>query len=109
MEEYTDVVQAARDQARTAKALIESNVFRNIKDNKKSFYRYVSNKRKTRENVGLLKKETGELVTQDMEKTEILSAFSSQSLPVSAPDKPPKWQKAKARVGRMKKCPGGDQ
>lgn len=28
-----------RDQVRTAKALIRSNVFRNIKDNKKSFYR----------------------------------------------------------------------
>lgn len=59
--------------------------------------------------MGLLKKETGELVTQDMEKTEICKTFLSQFLPVSAPDTPPKLQKAKAWIGRMKKCPGGDQ
>ncbi|GAB0181828.1 mitochondrial enolase superfamily member 1 [Grus japonensis] len=46
-----------------------------IKGNKKSFYRYVSSKRKTRENVGPLQKENGELVTQDMEKAEVLNDF----------------------------------
>ncbi|GAB0178545.1 mitochondrial enolase superfamily member 1 [Grus japonensis] len=45
------------------------------KGNKKSFYRYVSDKWKTRENVGPLQKETGDLVTQDMEKTEVLNDF----------------------------------
>ncbi|KAK4819916.1 hypothetical protein QYF61_014651 [Mycteria americana] len=58
------IVQAARDQVRKANALIVLNVARDIKGNKKSFYRYIGDKRKTRENVGPLWKETGDLVTQ---------------------------------------------
>ncbi|GAB0200492.1 mitochondrial enolase superfamily member 1 [Grus japonensis] len=42
---------------------------------KGSFYRYVSEKRRTRENVGPLWNETGDLVTQDMEKAEVLNDF----------------------------------
>ncbi|KAK4824825.1 hypothetical protein QYF61_019675 [Mycteria americana] len=63
------------DQVRKAKALIELNLARDIKGNTKSFYRYIDEKRKTRENVGLLQKETGELVTWDMEKAEVLNDF----------------------------------
>ncbi|GAB0207839.1 mitochondrial enolase superfamily member 1 [Grus japonensis] len=74
-EEYRETVRAARDQVRKAKALIELNLARDAKDNKKSFYRYVSEKRKTRENVGPLRNETGDLVTQDMEKAEVLNDF----------------------------------
>ena len=66
---------AARDQVRKAKALRELNLARDVKKNKKSFYRYVSDKRKTRENVGPLQKETGDLVTWDMEKAEVLNDF----------------------------------
>ncbi|GAB0208687.1 mitochondrial enolase superfamily member 1 [Grus japonensis] len=72
-EEYREIVQAARDQVRKAKALIELNMARDIKD--ETFYRYVSDKRRTRENVGPLQNETGDLVTQDMEKAEVLSDF----------------------------------
>ncbi|GAB0209103.1 mitochondrial enolase superfamily member 1 [Grus japonensis] len=43
---------------------------RDVKDNKKGFYKYIGDKRKTRENVGLLLNEMGNLVTQDMEKAE---------------------------------------
>ncbi|GAB0178660.1 hypothetical protein GRJ2_000331300 [Grus japonensis] len=68
-------VQAAREQVRKAKALIELNLARDVKGNKKSFYRYVSEKRRTRENVGPLQNETGDLVTQDMEKAEVLNDF----------------------------------
>ncbi|GAB0191906.1 mitochondrial enolase superfamily member 1 [Grus japonensis] len=67
--------RAARDQVRKAKALIELNLARDIKGNKKSFYRYVSDKRKTRENVGPLWNDTGDLATQDMEKAEVLKDF----------------------------------
>ena len=56
LEEYRETVRAARDQVRKAKALTELNLARDIKGNKKSFYRYVSDKRKTRENVGPLRK-----------------------------------------------------
>ncbi|GAB0177134.1 mitochondrial enolase superfamily member 1 [Grus japonensis] len=74
-EEYRETVQAARDQVRKAKALIEISLDRDVKDNKKSFYRYVSDKRRTRENVGPLRNETGDLVAQDMEKAEVLNGF----------------------------------
>ncbi|GAB0203482.1 hypothetical protein GRJ2_002813800 [Grus japonensis] len=74
-EEYRETVQAAREQVRKAKALIEISLARDVKDNKKSFYRYVSDKRRTRENVGPLWNETGDLVTQDMEKAEVLNDF----------------------------------
>ncbi|GAB0208675.1 mitochondrial enolase superfamily member 1 [Grus japonensis] len=74
-EEYRETVRAARDQVRKAKALIEISLARDVKDNKKSFYRYVRDKRRTRENVGPLWNETGDLVTQDMEKAEVLNDF----------------------------------
>ncbi|GAB0207003.1 mitochondrial enolase superfamily member 1 [Grus japonensis] len=74
-EEYRETVQAARDQVRKAKALIEISLARDVKGNKKSLYRYVSDKRRTKENVGPLRNETGNLVTQDMEKAEVLNNF----------------------------------
>ncbi|GAB0199194.1 mitochondrial enolase superfamily member 1 [Grus japonensis] len=74
-EVYRETVRAARDQVRKAKALIEISLARDDKDNKKSFCRYVSDKRKTRENVGPLRNETGDLVTQDMEKAAVLNDF----------------------------------
>ncbi|GAB0205741.1 mitochondrial enolase superfamily member 1 [Grus japonensis] len=74
-EEYRETVRAARDQVRKAKALTEISLARDAKDNKKSFYRYVSEKRRTRENVGPLRNETGDLVTQDTEKAEVLNDF----------------------------------
>ncbi|GAB0176434.1 mitochondrial enolase superfamily member 1 [Grus japonensis] len=81
-EEYRETVRAAREQVRKAKALIEISLARDVKDNKKSFYRYVSDKRRTRENVGPLRNEMGELVTQDMEKAEVLfaSVFTGKCL-----------------------------
>ncbi|GAB0185981.1 mitochondrial enolase superfamily member 1 [Grus japonensis] len=71
--EHRKIVQAARDRVRKAKALIELHLARDVKGNKKSFYGYVSDKRKTRENVGLLWKEMRDLVTWDMEKAEVLN------------------------------------
>ncbi|GAB0204372.1 mitochondrial enolase superfamily member 1 [Grus japonensis] len=74
-EEYRETVRAARDQVRKTKALVEISLARDVKDNKKSFYRYVSDKGRTRENVGPLQNETGDLVTQDREKAEVLNDF----------------------------------
>ncbi|PKU32701.1 hypothetical protein llap_16995 [Limosa lapponica baueri] len=74
-EEYREIVRAASDQVRKAKAQIDLNLARDINSIKKSFYRYVSDKKKTRENVGPLQKEAGDLVTRDMEKAEVLNAF----------------------------------
>ncbi|GAB0210350.1 mitochondrial enolase superfamily member 1 [Grus japonensis] len=74
-EEYRETVRAAREQVRKAKALTEISLARDVKDNKKSFYRYVSDKRRTRENMGPLRNEMGDPVTQDMEKAEVLDDF----------------------------------
>lgn len=46
-----------------------------MKGKKKGFYKYISDKRKTVETVGYLQKETGDLVTWDMEKAEVLHDF----------------------------------
>ncbi|KFW68190.1 hypothetical protein AS28_13777, partial [Pygoscelis adeliae] len=74
-EEYREIVPAARAQVRKAKALIELNLARDIKGNKKRFYRYAGDKRKTRKNVGPLWNEMGDLVTRDTEKAEVLNDF----------------------------------
>jgi len=60
---------------RKAKALTELNLTRDVKGNKKAFYRYVSDRRQTRENVGPFQKEAGDLVTWDVEKAEVLNDF----------------------------------
>jgi len=55
-----------------AKAHLELNLARDVKNNKKGFFNYISSKRKTRDNVGLLLNEVGALVTED---AELLNAF----------------------------------
>jgi len=60
---------------RQAKVHLELNPASNVKDNKKGFFKYISSKWKTRENVGLLLNEVGALVTEDTEKAELLNAF----------------------------------
>jgi len=64
-----------REQVMKAKALTELNLTRDVKWNKKAFYRYVSDRRKTRENVGPLQKEAGDLVIQDVKKAEVINDF----------------------------------
>ena len=44
---------------RKAKALLELNLAKEVKDNKKVFFKCVNSKRKTRENVGPLLNELG--------------------------------------------------
>ncbi|GAB0206849.1 mitochondrial enolase superfamily member 1 [Grus japonensis] len=74
-EEFKNVVRECRDAMRKAKAPLELNLARDVKDNKKGFFKYISSKRKTRENVGPLLNEVGALVTEDTEKAELLNAF----------------------------------
>ncbi|XP_068531176.1 uncharacterized protein [Anas acuta] len=63
------------DAMRKAKVHLEMRLAKEIKDNKKGFFKYVSSKRKTRDNVSPLLNEGGVLVTGDTEKAEILNAF----------------------------------
>jgi len=69
------VVRACMDATRKTKAHLELKLARDVKNNKKGFFNYISSKRKTRDNVGLLLNEVGVLVTQDAEKAELLNAF----------------------------------
>ncbi|KFZ65688.1 hypothetical protein N338_12981, partial [Podiceps cristatus] len=50
-EEYREAARLCRDGVRKAKAQLELNLVRNAKNNKKGFYRYVSQKRKVKESV----------------------------------------------------------
>jgi len=74
-EEYRNVVRACRDATRKAKAHLELKLARDVKNNKKGFFNYISSKRKARDNAGLLLNEAGVLVTEDAEKAELLNAF----------------------------------
>jgi len=74
-EEYRKVFRVCRGATRKAKVHLELNMVRDVKDNKKGFFNYISSKRKTRGKVGPLLNEVGALVTQDTEKAELLNAF----------------------------------
>ena len=74
-EEYGNVVRACRDAMRKAKAHLELKLARDVKNNKKGFFKYISSKRKARDNVGPLLNEAGVLVTEDADKAELLNAF----------------------------------
>lgn len=57
---------------RKAKAVYLS---RDVKENKKAFFKHIRNKRKTRESVVLLLYGRGTLVTEDSEDAELSNAF----------------------------------
>ena len=69
-----EFVRACRDVTWKAKLHLELNQAKEVKD-KKGFFQYVNSRRKTRENVGLLLSELGALVTEDIEKVELLNTF----------------------------------
>jgi len=58
-----------------SKAHLEFSLVREVKCNKKGFFKYVSIKRKTRKNVSPLLSEVGNLVMEDTEKAELSNAF----------------------------------
>jgi len=76
--DYRDAAWLRREEVRRAKARLELNLARNVKNNKKGFYRYVSQKRKVKESVRPLMSKNGNLVSTDEEKAEVLnSPFAS--------------------------------
>jgi len=72
-EKYRNVIRACRETTRKAKAHLELKVAKHVKDNKKGFFKYISHKWKTRENMGPLLNEVGALVMEDTEKAELLN------------------------------------
>lgn len=67
--------KSCKDEVRKAKASLELNLARVVNSNKKGFYKYMNSKGKTREGVSALLIRGGELVTNDMEKAEVLNVF----------------------------------
>ncbi|CAM4696941.1 unnamed protein product [Caretta caretta] len=74
-EEYKNIARACRNEIRKAKSYLELQLARDVKSNKKGFFRYVGNKKKAKESVGPLLNEGGNLVTEDVEKDNVLNAF----------------------------------
>ncbi|PKU30254.1 rna-directed dna polymerase from mobile element jockey-like [Limosa lapponica baueri] len=77
---------------RKAKAHLELNLVRDIKDSRKDFFKYISSKRKTRENVGPLLNEVAALVMEDAEKAELLNAFFASVFTTEANPQEPQTQ-----------------
>ncbi|KFQ50610.1 hypothetical protein N334_03009, partial [Pelecanus crispus] len=76
-EEYREAAWWCREGVRKAKAQLELNLARDVKNNKKGFYRYVNQKRKVKESVPSLMNKNADLVPTDKEKAEVLNFFAS--------------------------------
>lgn len=71
---YREVVREGGNETRKSKAHLELKLAKDVKDNKKSFFKYLKNKRKTRDRVGPLLDGAGARVTENAEKSELLNA-----------------------------------
>lgn len=60
-ENYKNIIRLCRDE--TKKAMLELNLVREVKENKKDLFKCISGNRKNRENVSPLLNEMGALVT----------------------------------------------
>ncbi|KAK4815724.1 hypothetical protein QYF61_006762 [Mycteria americana] len=69
-EDYKGVARLCREKIRRAKAELELNLAAAVKDNKKHFFKYISSKRRAKENLQLLVDGGGNTVTKDEEKAE---------------------------------------
>ena len=85
-EEYRNIARACREATKKAKAHLEFNLARDMKESKKGFFQYTSSKWMTSENAGPLLNEVGVLVMEDVEKVELLSAcFASVFTAMAGP------------------------
>lgn len=76
-EEYRDVVHTCKDKIRKAKVQMELNIARDLKNNKKGFYKYIGRKKQTKDNVPPLISKDRELAFSNIEKAEVLKEFSA--------------------------------
>jgi len=74
-EKHRNVVRPCRDATQKAVTHLELDLVREVKDNKKNFFKYVSSKRKSRENVDWLLNEVGALIMEGTEEVEVLNTF----------------------------------
>jgi len=74
-EEYRYTAQSCKDGVRKARVQLEVNLARDTKNNKKGFYRYISQKRKVKESIPPLIRKSSNPVTTDKEHAEVLGSF----------------------------------
>jgi len=74
-EHYKHIVRLCREKVRRAKAQPELSLATAAKGNNKLFCKYISNKRRAKENLHPLSDVGGNPVTKDKEKAEVLNAF----------------------------------
>ena len=74
---YLQKLHAANRQNREAKVEFEKKLASNIKKDSKSFYAYIGSKQKTREKIGSLVNENGDLVTDNKESADLLNKYFS--------------------------------
>ncbi|KAK4818253.1 hypothetical protein QYF61_009428 [Mycteria americana] len=74
-EDYKGVARLCREKIRRAKAELELSLAAAVKENKKHFFKYISSKRRAKENLQPLVDGRGNTVTKDEEKAEVLNAF----------------------------------
>ncbi|PKU44228.1 rna-directed dna polymerase from mobile element jockey-like [Limosa lapponica baueri] len=103
-EEYRSIVRVCRDATREAKVHLELNLARDVKDNKKGFFKYISSKRKTREKVG-----HWALVMEDTEKAELLNATFASVFTAKASPQESQILEVRERVWRKEDFPLDNQ
>ena len=81
------------------------NLTRDVKENKDSFFKYISSKRKTRHNVGPLPNEVGVVVMEHAEKAELLNAFFASVLTVEAGPQESQVQRSVRKPGERTTLP----
>ncbi|KAK4816201.1 hypothetical protein QYF61_012666 [Mycteria americana] len=74
-EDYKGVARLCREKIRRAKAELELNLATAVKDNKKYFFKYITSKRRAKENLQPLVDGEGNTVTKDEEKAGVHAAF----------------------------------
>ena len=74
---YKQKLKISRDRVRKAKRSFERKLADNIKNDSKSFYAYVRSKRRTKDRVGPLKDQGGEVIIDDEVAANILNDYFS--------------------------------
>ena len=73
--DYMEIAKVCKEEVRKAKAPLELRLATAVKESKKSFYKYISGKRRTKDNFHPLLDAVGNVTTEDKEKAEVLNAF----------------------------------
>jgi len=79
-EEYGAVVPLCREKTQKAKAQLQLKLASVVSDNKKVFFKYIHSNRRSKENIGPVLVEDGNLTNGDEEKAEAFNAFFCLSL-----------------------------